>query len=106
MSSRMSAIHWASCSLSGSLNPRVVIAGVPMRMPLAIMGGFGSLGTAFLLTVMLALPSAASASFPVSPCLTKLTSSRWLSVPPERMWKPLFMRVSAMVLAFLMTCCW
>ena len=32
--------------------PRVVTAGVPMRMPLAAIGGFGSNGIAFLLTVM------------------------------------------------------
>ena len=32
--------------------PRVVTAGVPMRMPLATIGGFWSNGIAFLLTVM------------------------------------------------------
>ena len=34
-------------------------------MPLVTIGGRGSLGTAFLLTVMCALPSAASASLPL-----------------------------------------
>ena len=47
--------------------PRVVTAGVPMRMPLAIIGGFWSNGIVFLLTVMPALPSAVSASLPVRP---------------------------------------
>ena len=46
-------------------------------------GDLGSLGTAFLLTVMLASPSAASASLPVRPCSIRSTSIRWLSVPPE-----------------------
>jgi hypothetical protein len=35
-------------------------------MPLVIIGGRGSFGTAFLLTVMCAAPSAASASLPVT----------------------------------------
>ena len=47
--------------------PRVVTAGVPMRMPLATIGGFLSNGIAFLLTVMPARPSAASATLPVRP---------------------------------------
>ena len=48
-----------------SPKPRVVIAGVPMRSPLVTDGGRGSSGTAFLLTVMCARPSASSASLPV-----------------------------------------
>ena len=55
----------ATCSISRSLKPRVVDAGVPRRRPLVTIGGRGSFGTAFLLTVMLAWPSAASASLPV-----------------------------------------
>ena len=54
-------------SISGSRMPRVVTAGVPTRMPLATIGGFWSNGIAFLLTVMPALPSAASATLPVMP---------------------------------------
>ena len=42
-----------------------VIAGVPSRSPLATNGERGSFGTVFLLTVILACPSAASASLPV-----------------------------------------
>ena len=56
--------------------PRVVTAGVPMRMPLATMGGFLSKGIAFLLTVMPALPSAASATLPVTPRENTSTSIR------------------------------
>ena len=54
--SSTSAIRFASCSASSSLKPRVVIAGVPMRMPLVTVGFCGSFGMAFLLTVMCARP--------------------------------------------------
>ena len=56
--------------------PRVVTAGVPMRMPLPTMGGFLSNGIAFLLTVMPARPSAASATLPVRPRENTSTSIR------------------------------
>ena len=68
--------------------PRVVTAGVPMRMPLATIGGFWSKGIVFLLTVMPALPSAASATLPVRPFENTSTSIRWLSVPPLTRRKP------------------
>ena len=61
----------------------VVIAGEPMRIPLVTNGDRGSLGTAFLLTVMSARPSAASAVLPVRPLSIRSTRNRWLSVPPE-----------------------
>ena len=54
------AIHFAIWRISGSFMPRVVSAGVPMRMPLGLSGGLVSYGIAFLLTVMPALPSASS----------------------------------------------
>ena len=63
--------------------PRVVSAGVPTRMPLVTIGFSGSKGIMFLLTVIPALPSASSATLPVSPTERTSTSSRWLSVPPE-----------------------
>ena len=63
--------------------PRLVTAGVPIRMPLATIGGFWSNGMAFLLTVIPALPSAASATLPVRPFEKTSTSIRWLSVPPR-----------------------
>ena len=48
----MSFIHRAICTISGSLKPREVTAGVPTRMPLVTKGFSGSLGMAFLLTVI------------------------------------------------------
>ena len=51
MSSKMSQIQVATCFASACLKPRVVMAGVPMRMPLVTEAGCGSSGTAFLLTV-------------------------------------------------------
>ena len=42
----------AMISISGSFMPRVVKAGVPMRMPLVVRGDRWSKGMAFLLTVM------------------------------------------------------
>src|SRR4051794_13339638 len=69
-------INSAIRSISGSRMPRLVTAGVPMRMPLATIGGFSSNGMAFLLTVMAALPSAASAALPVMPRENTLTSIR------------------------------
>jgi len=38
--------------ISGSRKPRLVVAGVPTRIPEAVFGGFLSNGMAFLLTVM------------------------------------------------------
>ena len=60
--------------LIASVKPRVVIAGVPTRKPLVIKGERGSLGTAFLLTVILARPRASSASLPVYSLPIKSTS--------------------------------
>src|SRR4030095_5147291 len=56
------AMNSAIASISGSRIPRLVIAGVPILMPLATIGGFLSNGMAFLFTVIPALPSAASAT--------------------------------------------
>jgi hypothetical protein len=39
---RGSAIHFAMVRISGSFMPRVVSAGVPMRMPLGFIGGLVS----------------------------------------------------------------
>ena len=68
--------------------PRVVSAGVPMRMPLGFIGGLVSKGMAFLFTVMPASPSAVSASLPSMPFAKTSTSIRCVSVPPEMMRKP------------------
>ena len=52
--SSTSAMRCASSSHSSSVKPRVVIAGLPRRMPEVTNGFSGSLGIAFLLTVMCA----------------------------------------------------
>ncbi|MNV96007.1 hypothetical protein D3C71_1909620 [compost metagenome] len=65
--------------------PRVVTAGVPMRTPEVTNGERGSFGTEFLLVVIQARASAASASLPVNGLLDRSISIRWLSVPPETM---------------------
>ena len=56
----------ATVSISASFIPRVVSAGVPIRMPLVMSGLLSSKGTPFLFTVMPARSSASCASFPVS----------------------------------------
>ena len=52
--------------------PRVVTAGVPSRTPLVRTGGSGSKGMPFLLTVIWTVPSASSASRPVTPKRTHI----------------------------------
>ena len=56
--------------------PLWVIDGVPIRIPLVTKGDWGSFGTAFLLTVILADPNAASTSFPVKPLSTISTRNK------------------------------
>src|SRR5687768_3035550 len=93
-------------SISRSPMPRVVTAGVPMRMPLAVIGGLGSNGMAFLFTVMPALPSAASAALPVRPRENTSTSIRWLSVPPLTRRNPPPTSTDASRFAFATICLW
>jgi hypothetical protein len=59
-------------------------AGEPMRMPLVTMGGRGSLGTAFLLTVMCALPSAGIRFLAVDRLVGEVEQEEMVVVPPER----------------------
>ena len=66
--------------------PRVVIAGVPMRSPLATIGGFSSKGIVFLLTVIAGLLQRLFAILAGDALAMKTsTRNRWLSVPPETM---------------------
>ena len=58
-------IHRAISAISGSRKPREVTAGVPTRMPLVTKGFSGSLGMAFLLTVIWTSSSRCSSSLPV-----------------------------------------
>ena len=71
----------------------------------ATSGGFVSNGMAFLLTVMPARPSAASATLPVRPREKTSTSIRWLSVPPLTSRKPAAARPDASRAAFFTICC-
>ncbi|MNN85098.1 hypothetical protein D3C81_2023430 [compost metagenome] len=102
----MSQIQPASSLHSASLKPRVVTAGVPKRRPEVTNGERGSFGTEFLLTVMKALPRAASASLPEISCLISDSRNRWFWVPPETTSKPRSMNTLAMAWAFFTTCCW
>ena len=86
--SSTSTISSPTCWNSATPKPRVVPAGVPRRMPEVTVGFSGSNGMPFLLQVMWARPSAASAALPVSFFGRRSTSIRWVSVPPETMSKP------------------
>ena len=61
----------------------MVQAGVPSLMPEVTVGFSGSNGMPFLLQVMKARPSAASAALPDSFFGRRSTSMRWVSVPPD-----------------------
>ena len=65
----------ATAHASAGPMPRVVMAGVPRRTPLATIGGLVSKGIAFLLTVIAAAPSACSATLPVMPFENTSTST-------------------------------
>ena len=90
----------AIARISSGPKPRVVVAGVPRRIPEAVFGGSGSNGIAFLLTVMPTSSRSASASLPVTPSGVTSTSIRWLSVPPETIRAPRSARASASTAAF------
>lgn len=81
-----------------------LIAGEPMRMPEVTNGFSGSLGMAFLLTVICARPKAASAALPVMALGRKSTKNTWLSVRPDTMRKPRLVSSSAIALALTLTC--
>ena len=86
-----------------SFMPRVVTAGVPMRMPEGFMGEPVSNGMAFLFTVMPTRSRASCASAPLMPLLRRSTMNTWLSVPLETTRKPSSAILAAMALAFLTT---
>ena len=99
------SISFAHCTNSASVHPFVVIAGVPIRIPLACIGDLFSLGTQFLLTVILCLSNSSCMSFPDrSGCASEKSSQNiWLSVPPVTTLYPICLNASAMLLAFLTT---
>ena len=96
----------AISSIRSSLAPRVVMAGVPRRMPEVWKAERVSKGTMFLFTVMSADTSAFSATLPVRSgyFVRRSTSIEWLSVPPLTMLNPRSMRAWASVAAFFFTC--
>jgi len=68
--------------------PRVVTAGVPIRIPEVTAGLRGSKGTMFLFAVMPARSSEASAALPVVSRSTSESRKRCVSVPPDTTLKP------------------
>src|SRR6516164_5678230 len=92
----MSPICWNSAMPK----PRVVPAGVPSRTPEVTVGFSGSNGMAFLLQVIRARPSAASATLPVSRFLRRSTNIKCVSVPPDTMSKPQALSLSESAFAF------
>ena len=94
--------------MSDSLAPRVVMAGVPIRIPEVWNGERLSKGTMFLFTVMSAATSAFSATLPVRSgnFVRRSMSMLWLSVPPEMILYPLSTKAWAMTAAFFFTCVW
>src|SRR5215212_7652953 len=75
----MTSATSANCS---SPKPRVASAGVPIRSPDVTIGGRGSNGTAFRLTVMPTSCRRSSACLPSSCDSRRSTSTRCTSVPP------------------------
>lgn len=98
-SAAINAMHSAITSISASLSPLVVTAGVPILTPLVIPGFCGSLGIAFLLHVCCFYKSNFN-SLPVMFLLLKSTNIKWLSVPPDTRSKPLSVRPFASACAF------
>ncbi len=70
------AMHSATRSMSSSLSPLVVTAGVPSRRPLVTKGLRYSPGTVFLLAVIYTSSSLRSSSLPVSSSPERSTSIR------------------------------
>ena len=87
------------------MNPFVVIAGVPIRIPEALNGFSVSKGIAFLLAVILISSSKRCAFLPEIPQLALTsTSNKWLSVPPATNLNPSSLKTFSIALAFLIIC--
>ena len=86
--------------------PLEVTAAVPSLTPLVTLGDWGSFGIVFLLQVMFASSSRASISLPVIPVLTRSTSIRCVSVPPDTIDIPLLIRPSLSAFALATIFCW
>src|SRR5581483_7517705 len=99
-----SLIQVAICFISFSFMPRVVMAGVPMRIPEGLNGGAGSYGMLFLLIVIPASSSKSAASAPPIFLFRKSMSNKWLSVPPLNKVNPYLVSSCASALAFFTIC--
>ena len=85
--------------------PRVVAAGVPMRMPLGRNGGLGSSGITCLLQVIAIASKVSSATRPLNPKLrTQSTTIMWFAVPPVTKCAPPSKNAPASAWAFDSTC--
>ena len=84
--------------------PRVVRAGVPIRIPDVTNGLLVSKGTVFLFTVIPARSRASSAALPVIFLFDQSTHIKWVSVPPLTILKPAETKHSDRYLAFERTC--
>ena len=80
---RQGLFQAASGGMCSSVRPRVVIAGVPRRMPDGSKGLRWSNGTELKFSSMPARSRALAAGLPAIPLAVRSTSSRWLSVPPD-----------------------
>ena len=89
----------ATCVAASCFMPRVVMAGVPRRIPDGSIGFLGSQGIIFLLHDIPASSRAYSASFPVIPSEPN-TSRRiiWFSVPQDTTLMPFSMNLSDMAI--------
>ena len=93
-------------SRKSSSSPRIVIAGVPTRMPEATVGGRSSKGTVLRFTVIPTAASRSSASLPLHSVRRRSTSSRCVSVPPVSTSSPPSCSDSASASAFARTALW
>ena len=96
-------MHSAMTSMSSSLSPRVVTAGVPIRTPEVTNGLLGSFGTVFLFRVMYTSSQRFCGSLPEISMPRRSTNIRWLSVPPVRILNPCFRSAAASAAAFFFT---
>lgn len=81
------SINFIICKKSPYLQPRVVMAGLPILIPEG-MRALLSPGTVFLLIAIEISFMTASILPPSTPLLRMSVTKRWLSVPPETMVNP------------------
>ena len=90
--------------ISSSLNPRVVTAGVPRRIPEVTNSLLYQMELCFCLLSYPLHPMQLLHTFPVIPSERRSISTRWLSVPPDTISMPSALSASASATAFFFTC--